>query len=648
MELKLIFSLIRRWAWLLVIGAALGAGAGYVLSIYQTPVYEASTRFMVMQAPDSGVSNVQRLSDQELAQTYVELLTTQPVLDEASERADTSVRASQISAEQVRGTRLLELTVSASDPDRAALIANTLVEVLIAQNDALQASRFSSTEESLQLQISEIEAEISRLRGEIEARSEASQESVVEAAEAQKLELEQRIFQLQAEIAPLEQEIDDLIPDALPNELPPPLTAEQRNLLNQKRTELAQKQFVLDLAKETYFNLVLPQTQTDLLAAGLVPEEEAQSIQQSNLALYEQIYATLLNNYEAVRLARLQNTPNVVQVEQATPATIPVQPNPIRNTILGAIIGLILAGSLAFLIEYLDDTLKTPTDIANVLGLSVVGYVSNEGGMEKVEGQPFVAANPRSPTAESFRTLRTNLEFASVDKPLKTILVTSPGPGEGKTTVATNLAAAMAQANKRVILLEGDLRRPRVHRAMGMPNQAGLSEVFRGQLDIRDVARYSKVKDLAVITSGSLPPNPAELLGSTRMKQILTRLQESASVVIIDSPPFVVADSTVLAAKVDGVLLVIQPGKTHADAARAMIDQLDRAGARVIGVVLNRVPRKSRSYYGGYYYQYEGDSSYSIENSPGQSSAADSKASRGVSSLFGARPTPGKIGEEVS
>ncbi len=646
MELKLIFSLLRRWAWLLVIGAALGAGAGYVLSLYQTPVFEASTRFMVMQAPDSGVSTVQRLSDQELAQTYVELLTTQPVLDEASSLAGTTVRASQISADQVRGTRLLELTVSASDPEQAALVANTLVDVLITQNDALQSSRFSSTEESLQLQVSEIEEEIARLRSEIETRAEENQETVFQAAEAQKLELEQRIFQLQAEIAPLQQEIDDLIPDALPNQLPPPLTSEQRNLLNQKRTELAQKQFVLELAQASYINLALPQSQSDLLAAGVVQGEEAQSIQQSNLALYEQIYATLLSNYEAVRLARLQNTPNVVQVERATPATIPVAPKPIQNTILGAIIGLIAAGSLAFLIEFLDDTLKTPTDIANVLGLSVVGYVPNEGAMEKVEGQPFVSANPRSPTAESFRTLRTNLEFASVDQPLKTILVTSPGPGEGKTTVATNLAAAMAQANKRVILLEGDLRRPRVHRAMGMPNQAGLSEVFRGQLDIRDVARYSKVKDLAVITSGSLPPNPAELLGSARMKQILNRLQESASVVIIDSPPFVVTDSTVLSAKVDGVLLVIQPGKTHADAAKAMLDQLDRAGARVIGVVLNRVPRKSRSYYGGYYYQYEGDSAYSIDNNTAQPAPAE-KPSRGVSSLFGPRPATGKIGEEA-
>ena len=229
-------------------------------------------------------------------------------------------------------------------------------------------------------------------------------------------------------------------------------------------------------------------------------------------------------------------------------STQPIQAGPLRNIILGAVIGLLLTGTIAFMLEYMDDTLKTPQDVTNVLGLPVVGYVVNESSMDKQEGTPYVSAHPRSPMAETFRTLRTNLEFASVDKSLKTILITSPGAGEGKTTVATNLAAVMAQANKRVILLEGDLRRPRVHKALGMTNQVGLSDVFRGQMDIRDVARYSKVKDLAVITSGSLPPNPAELLGSARMVQILARLVESASVVIIDSPPFVVADSTVLAA----------------------------------------------------------------------------------------------------
>ena len=625
MELKLIGQMLRRWSWLLVIGILIGGGIGYAISIYQTPEYLAGTKILVMEPLGDNASNVNNLNDKELAETYMQLLTTQPILESVSQKVGVTVRKTQIKATRVRDTGLLEVTVRDTDPQRAALTANVLVEVLIEYNEALQKSRFSSSEQSLELQVSEIEGELGRLESNVEQRSEQTLEEQRVAVDQKKTELEQQIFGLQGEIARLEQDIDDLTPEALPNQLAPPLTLEQRNQLNEKRTQLAQKQFQLELAQESYFRLMLP---TGASAATVQDPTNLQNLEQANLELYRQLYSTLLSNYEAVRLARLQNTPNVVQVEKALPPTIPVQAGPLRNIILGAVIGLLLTGTIAFVLEYMDDTLKTPQDISNVLGLPVVGYVVNESGMDKTDGTPYVSANPRSPMAETFRTLRTNLEFASVDKSLKTILVTSPGAGEGKTTVATNLAAVMAQANKRVILLEGDLRRPRVHRALGMTNQIGLSDVFRGQMDIRDVARYSKVKDLAVITSGSLPPNPAELLGSARMAQILARLVDSASVVIIDSPPFVVADSTVLAAKVDGVLLVIQPGKTHAEAAKTMLAQLDRAGAHVVGVVLNRVSRKTSSYYG--YYRYESDPIYNAESA----SSEEGPHRKGLAAMF--------------
>lgn len=643
MELKLILQLVRRWAWLLTIGVLVGGGLGYVISIYQTLEYTAQAKILVMEpVGDDNASNTTAFkANKEIADTYLELIFTQPILDATSQKVGTTVGPGQIRAERVGETGLLQVTIRDTDAERAALIANTLVQVLIEQNDALQASRFSSSEQSLQAQVAEVEQELSDLGTSIEQRSEQSIETVTADIEAQKVELEQQIFSLLAEITRLELDIEDLTPKAAAGQVPPPLTLEQRNLMNEKRTLLAQKEYLLELAQDTYASLVVPKT-TDNLSSS-----ELRDIEQANLDLYRQLYSTLLSNYEAVRLARLQNTPNVVQVERAVPSDESIQGGPLRNIIMGAIIGLVLTGTLAFTLEYLDDTLKTPQDIANVLGLPVVGYVVNEAALEKSEGMPYVSSNPRSPMAETFRTLRTNLEFASVDKPLKTILITSPGSSEGKTTVATNLAAVMAQANKRVILLEGDLRRPRVHRALGMSNQIGLSDVFRGQMDIRDVARYSKVKDLAVITSGSLPPNPAELLGSARMVQILSRLVESASVVIIDSPPFVVTDATVLAAKVDGVLLVIQPGKTHAEAAKAMLAQLQRADAHVVGVVLNRVPRKNANYYG--YYRYDNDSVYSIETSPAEQSGGDARrAGKGVAAMITGKGMSGKIGEEVS
>jgi capsular exopolysaccharide synthesis family protein len=644
MELKLILQMIRRWAWLLTIGLLVGGGIGYVLNLYQTPEYTARAKILVMEpVRNSSASTSSTLkANKEMADTYLELLFTQPILDATSQKVGATLRPSMIRAARVGETGLLEVVIRDTDPERAALMANTLVQVLIEQNEALQTSRFSSSEESLQAQVAEVEQELSNLETQIEQRSEQSLGVQTEEILQQKTALEGQINSLLGEITRLEQDIDDLTPKAISGQLPAPLTLEQRNLMNEKRTLLAQKEYQLELAQDTYASLIAPTTSE----VAALTSADLRDIEQANLELYRQLYSTLLSNYEAVRLARLENTPNVVQVERAVASNVPIQAGPLRYVIMGALLGLLLTGTLAFTLEYLDDTLKTPQDVANVLGLPVVGYVVNESAMEKSEGMPFVTSNPRSPMAETFRTLRTNLEFASVDKPLKTILITSPGSGEGKTTVATNLAAVMAQANKRVILLEGDLRRPRVHRALGMSNQIGLSDVFRGQMDIRDVARYSKVKDLAAITSGSLPPNPAELLGSARMVQILARLVESASVVIIDSPPFVVSDATVLSAKVDGVLLVIQPGKTHAEAARAMLAQLERAGAHVVGVVMNRVPRKNANYYG--YYRYENDAAYSIESTATDPATGGDtrRAGKGLATMFSGKP--GKIGEEAT
>ena len=331
MELKLIGQILRRWSWLLVIGILIGGGIGYAISIYQTPEYLASTKILVMEPLGDNASNVNNLNDKELAETYMQLLTTQPILESVSQKVGVTVRKTQIKATRVRDTGLLEVTVRDTDPQRAALTANVLVEVLIEYNEALQKSRFSSSEQSLELQVSEIEGELGRLESNVEQRSEQTLEEQQLAVDQKKTELEQQIFGLQGEIARLEQDIDDLTPEALPNQLAPPLTLEQRNQLNEKRTQLAQKQFQLELAQETYFRLMLP---AGASAATVQDPTNLQNLEQANLELYRQLYSTLLSNYEAVRLARLQNTPNVVQVEKALPPTIPIQAGPLRNIIL--------------------------------------------------------------------------------------------------------------------------------------------------------------------------------------------------------------------------------------------------------------------------------------------------------------------------
>lgn len=617
MELRLLLTLLRRWAWLLILGAALGAGGAYLASQYQEPEYQATTKVMVLQPQESKVTADLVPTDQELIQTYITLLTTKPVLTAAEEKLGFSISKSNVSARQNSGTRLLEVTVMANDPERAAQVANTLVEVLIIYNETLQANRFISSEESLQTQIAQIEQQIQDLQSNATQDTEQTAENLA----TRKAELETQIFNLQGEIVALELEIDALAPQSAGAGQPvPTLTPGERSQLLEKKTRLAQLRFTLNLAQNEYSSLLAP--------ANKQENQAATAQQTTDIALYRQIYTSLLTNYEAVRLARLQSTPSVVQVEPAEAPLKPVKPQPVQNTLLGAAVGLIIMGAIAFLIEYLDDTLKTPADIAYALKLPVIGFVSDAvtngkngkengtggkngkgngagNGSENGKGvEPYVALHPRSPVAEAFRIMRTNLEFASVDKPLKTILITSAGPAEGKTTTTANLGVVMAQGHKQTILLDCDLRRPRIHHLTGLSNHIGLSDLFRGQASVADVVRPTKIEGLSVITSGGLPPNPAEVLSSAKMTEILQELGEAADIVLIDSPPSIVSDSAILAGKVDAVILIVQPGKTHADAASAMLEQLQRAGANVIGVALNRIPRKGTSYYGGYRYYY--------------------------------------------
>jgi len=326
---------------------------------------------------------------------------------------------------------------------------------------------------------------------------------------------------------------------------------------------------------------------------------------QADLASYQTSYTSLLESYEGLRREEARSTSNVIQIEPATRPEDPVRPRTMLNTLLAAVVGGMISLGVVFLIEYLDDTVKTLDEVEQALGLPVIGTIAHiktpEGGL------PYVSTNPRAPATEAFRSLRTNIRFASVDRAIETLLITSPGPDEGKTTVSVNLAAVMAQGGKQTLLLDADLRRPSVHKILDLPNRIGLSDLFvRNPFNLDGAVKDCGVPELVTVTSGELPPNPSELLGSERMGQILSRLKEDADVVVIDTSPIMaVTDPVVLAAQVDGVLLVIEPGKTQIGAAVQAVEALRHAGANLIGVIFNNVPlQKLGYYYGGYRYQY--------------------------------------------
>lgn len=220
----------------------------------------------------------------------------------------------------------------------------------------------------------------------------------------------------------------------------------------------------------------------------------------------------------------------------------------------------------------------------------------------------FTLKNPKSLVSEAFRTLRTNIQFTNIDKNIKTLVVTSSGPGEGKTTITCNLGTSIAQTEKRVLLIDCDMRKPRVHKVFGITNLEGLTNILMGEKKLSEVEFRGdqNIRSLTVLTSGPIPPNPAELLGSRRMRDFLEDMRDQFDMIILDSPPInLVTDSAVLSTITDGTIMVVEVGKTDVEAAINAKELLEKVNANLIGVVLNKIPTRGRSYYDYSYYQYE-------------------------------------------
>jgi non-specific protein-tyrosine kinase len=355
-------------------------------------------------------------------------------------------------------------------------------------------------------------------------------------------------------------------------------------------------------------SVLIEETQAAIEAVD-VPQTSQQEAELSRLetilAGYRTSYVGLLQSYEQMRLTAAQTADNVSVFRQADIPDLehPVRPRLLMNTALAGSVGGMLAVGVAFLVEYLDDTIKSPDDVSHTLGLDTLAVI---GKFNKGTEELITIARPLSPVSEAFRVLRTNIRFSSVDRPIRTLLVTSAGPTEGKSTTAANLAAVMAQAGLKAIVVDADLRRPRLHRVFGIHPRGGLTgSLLEGSMDGR--LQPSRVEGLAVLPAGDRPPNPSELLGSRRLRELLGLLTQHVDVVVIDSPPVLpVTDAAVLAQSVDGVLLVVDAGETRRGIAQHAVESLRQVGANVIGVVLNRVPTSKAGYY-YYYHEYYGD-----------------------------------------
>ncbi len=560
-DVRRYLMLALHWAWLFVLLTGLAAGYGYYQSSRQTPVYRASATMLINESRNlNEYANI--LASERLAQTYSKLMVQLPVLEGVVEELGLQISPGalkgRVSVSVVQDTQLMVVSVEDTDPVRAADIANTIGSVFTAQNQEFVASRYQDSKESLSAQLAQVDSQIQTATESLRS---------LEALAAQ--------------------------------------LAEQAGETDSTEVSGTGQPAIVD----PY--------------ANLTPEQLRERDRlETNLALYRQIYASLSQSFEQVRLAEIQNTSNVVIVEPASPGG-KIRPNPSRDASSAAVIGFVIAALIVLVMELLDDTIKGPDEVTRYLGLPVLGLVARIADQE--EG-PITLAEPRSPISEGFRALRTNIQYSSVDRPLRTLLVTSPSPKDGKSTIAANLAVVLAQSGRSVLITDADMRRPALHKRFGVPNRAGLSDLFvraEPALDPSHV-RSTKVENLDLMTTGGLPPNPAELINSEKMNQIIEMILGQYDLLVIDSPPVMaVTDAAVLAARVDGVVLVIRPGETRVAAARQAVEQLRRSNARLLGVVLNDVENKRTRYY--YYYR----GYYAYEYQYGYGAGAKNSSARG-------------------
>ena len=387
-----------------------------------------------------------------------------------------------------------------------------------------------------------------------------------------------------------------------------------QNLINQTKQDLQEASRVYLSSLQTRLRsydqqLVQLRTQQTLFPSLSATEKNLQG----RVLSMQRIYDDLQQQYQITRIEQSVDGGKVQLLDKAGVPGWPVSPNRRRDVMLAAALGLLLGILLAVMLDRLDNSIRSPEEVREQLDVNVLGMIPvirvDQDQLRNATDQPLerlvTHADPRSVVAESYRSLRTNLAFARASQDVRSIVLTSPGPADGKSTTVANLAITFAQQGQRTLLIDADLRRAVLDKTFSVPRSPGLTELIIGSVALDEAVHETQVPNLFVMGSGQFPPNPSELLGSSAMREILAEAKTKFDVILFDSPPLLaVTDAAVLSTLVDGTVLVVRMGSTARDAARLAIARLRQVHARVLGALLNDVRMRGPGYYGGYGYQY--------------------------------------------
>ncbi len=588
-------------------------------------------------------------------------------------------------------TNLVDIRFQHSDPELARTIADTLAAVFIKRDQARESGNTETVRESTAKQINEVQAQIAQLEQQrivymraknlpFDPTMKGSNETAVrvETQSAQALEAENKVKQLQAEYDAAQRTL------AAADMLSIPIVQEDKQVqalqtkladLQEKRQALLEK-YTKEWPEAKQNQAQIDQTQRALDKAakdklsGLAAQLDAakrreadlkksydrergvaviQGISviglgniQQQLESNKQIYQTLIQKKNELDLAG-QDQPSNISIQTAARTPTLVGPPRVRYIMIALLLALSAGIGLAFLLDYLDDTLKSIEDVDRHVHLPTLALIPAPREARRLAfGRNTVPVHDgadstaltlieevRSPVAEAYRHLRTSLLLSSAGQPPKTVLVTSSQPSEGKTTTAVNTAMMLAQTGAEVLILDCDLRRPRVHTHFQMANTRGVTNFLSGDAPLSDILQpFDRQPNLKVITSGPVPPNAAELLGSEQMRRLLQQLTDHFTHIIIDSPPAIsFTDASILSTMVDGVMLVVHGGRSSRAVVRRAKQQLLDVGAHIFGIVLNNVKLDANdSYYGyGYYSNYYGQDD-EAEETEGAQAGADGRS----------------------